>query len=322
MGIVLLGVAILPLLGIGGMHLYRAEFSGARSEKLTPRVAETAAALWKIYFALTFAEVIALWLAGMTLFDAVLHSFSTLGTGGFSTRTASIAGFNSVLIECIVIFFMLLGGINFTMHYRLWAQRRPGRVFSMLDNAYGFWPALRTSMFQVVSIMTTTGFVTSDFEQWAPVTQLMLLALMFIGGCTGSTAGGFKISRVLLLMRIINREFKRMVHRHAVFAVRLRDVVIPETAVQSVLNLVYLALTLNFAACLLVASTGVDVLTSITAVATCMFNVGPGLGSVGPAEHFGHLPGFAKWVLSACMIAGRLEFYTAFVLFTPAFWRR
>ena len=343
MGIVVLGVAILPLLGIGGMHLYRAEFSGARSEKLTPRIAETAAALWKIYFALTFAEFAALRLAGMNWFEAVLHSFSTLGTGGFSTRTDSIAGFNSTLIECIVIFFMLLGGINFTMHYRLWIQRRPHRFFSdievrayvavvaiatavittslVLNSAYGFWPGVRISMFQVVSIMTTTGFVTADFEQWAPVSQLMLLALMFVGGCTGSTAGGLKITRILLLVRIVNREFKRMVHRHGVFAVRLRDEVIPETAVQSVLNMVYLALMLNFVACLLVASTGTDVLTSIAAVATCMFNVGPGLGSVGPAEHFGHLPAFAKWVLAACMVAGRLEFYTALLIFTPAFWR-
>ncbi len=344
MGIVVLGVAILPLLGIGGMHLYRAEFSGARSEKLTPRIAETAAALWKIYFALTFAEFVALRLAGMTALEALLHSFSTLGTGGFSTRTASIAGFNSPSIELIIIVFMLLGGINFTMHYRLWIQRRPGRFFSdieirayltvvafataviaaslVLNNGYSLWPGIRTSLFQVVSIITTTGFITADFELWAPVSQIMLLALMFVGGCTGSTAGGFKITRVLLLIRIVSREFKRMVHRHGIFAVRLRDEVIPETAVQSVLNMVYLALMLNFSACLLVASTGVDVLTSITAVATCMFNTGPGLGSVGPAEHFGHLPAFAKWILAACMIAGRLEFYTAMVLFTPVFWRR
>ncbi len=344
MGIVVLGVAILPLLGIGGMHLYRAEFSGARSEKLTPRVAETAAALWKIYFALTFAEFAALKLAGMSWFEALLHSFSTLGTGGFSTRTDSISGFNSPLIESIVILFMLLAGINFTVQYRLWVEKRPGRFFSdievrayftivavatalitaslVLNNAYGFGTGLRTSLFQVVSIMTTTGFITSDFEQWASVSQLLLLALMFVGGCTGSTAGGLKITRVLLLVRIVNREFKRMVHKHGVFAVRLRDEVIPETAVQSVLNMVYLALMLNFVACLLVSSTGVDVLTSITAVAACMFNIGPGLGSVGPAEHFGHLPAFAKWVLAACMVAGRLEFYTALLIFTPAFWRR
>jgi trk system potassium uptake protein TrkH len=145
---------------------------------------------------------------------------------------------------------------------------------------------------------------------------------MFVGGCTGSTAGGLKITRVLLLIRLVSREFKRMVHRHGVFAVRLHDEVVPETTVQSVLNMVYLALMLNFAACLLVSCTGVDVLTSITAVAACMFNVGPGLGSVGPAEHFGQLPALAKWVLAACMIAGRLEFYTALLIFTPAFWRR
>lgn len=344
MGIVVLGVAILPLLGIGGMHLYRAEFSGARSERLTPRIAETAAALWKIYFALTFAEFAALRLAGMSSFEALLHSFSTLGTGGFSTRNASIAGFNSPLIESIILFFMLLGGINFTLQYRLWVERRPRRFFSdielraylaiiaiaagvimaslLMTNGYAVGEGLRASLFQVVSVMTTTGFITSDFERWAPVCQLMLLALMFVGGCTGSTAGGLKIVRVLLLIGIVNREFKRIVHRHGVFAVRLRDEVVPEPAVQSVLNMVYLALMLNFAACLLVASTGVDVLTTISAVATCMFNVGPGLGSVGPAEHFGHLPAFAKWVLAACMVAGRLEFYTALLVFTPAFWRR
>ena len=192
----------------------------------------------------------------------------------------------------------------------------------MLNNNYGFGAGVRASLFQVVSIITTTGFITSDFELWAPVSQLVLLALMFVGGCTGSTSGGLKITRVLLLLRIVGREFKRMVHRHGVFAVRLGDEVVPESAVQSVLNMVYLALMLNFAACLLVASTGVDVLTSITAVATCMFNIGPGLGTVGPTEHFGHLPAFAKWVLSACMVAGRLEFYTALLIFTPAFWRR
>jgi trk system potassium uptake protein TrkH len=239
---------------------------------------------------------------------------------------------------------MLLGGINFTLQYRLWVERRPRRFFSdievrsylaiiviatglittslTLNSSYGFGAGIRASLFHVVSIITTTGFVTSDFEQWAPVSQLILLALMFVGGCTGSTAGGLKITRVLLLIRLVSREFKRMVHRHGVFAVRLHDEVVPETTVQSVLNMVYLALMLNFAACLLVSCTGVDVLTSITAVAACMFNVGPGLGSVGPAEHFGQLPALAKWVLAACMIAGRLEFYTALLIFTPAFWRR
>ena len=344
MGIVVLGVAILPLLGIGGMHLYGAEFSGARSEKLTPRIAETAAALWKIYFAMTVALIAALRLAGMGWFEAVLHSFSTLGTGGFSSRTASVAGFNSPLIEAIIIVFMLLAGVNFTAQYRLWIERRPRRFFTdvevqayfalamaataaitlnlVLNNVASWSDGLRTSLFQVASIMTTTGFVTADFERWPPLSQLLLLALMFAGGCTGSTAGGLKITRIVLLMHIVSREFKRMVHRHGVFAVRLRERVIPETAVQSLLNLVYLAFLVNFVACLLLAAAGVDVLTSISAVAACMFNVGPGLGTVGPSEHFGHLPALAKWVLSVCMLAGRLEFYTALVILTPAFWRR
>lgn len=344
MGIVVLGVAILPLLGIGGMHLYRAEFSGARSEKLTPRIAETAAALWKIYFGLTLALYLALRLAGMDPFEAAMHSFSTLGTGGFSTRTASLGGFKSPLIEYIVIFFMLLAGVNFAVQYRLFVERRVGRFFRDVEvrayllivaaatavitmsivsaGLYSVGEGFRAALFQVASIQTTTGYMTADFEKWPPLCQLMLLALMFAGGCTGSTSGGLKVARLVLLKHIVGREFKRMVHRHGVFAVRMSNRAVPETALQGLLNLVYLALLVNFGACLMLAATGLDVLTSITAVATCMFNVGPGLGTVGPAESYGHLPAFAKCVLSACMIAGRLEFYTALVILSPAFWRR
>lgn len=344
MGIVLLGIAILPLLGIGGMHLYRAEFSGARSEKLTPRIAETAAALWKIYAGLTVAEYILLRVAGMGPFEAVLHAFSTLGTGGFSTRTASVGGFNSPLIEYVIIVFMLLAGVNFTSQYRLWVERRPGRFFTDVEvRAYlalvavctlivgatllpmhpaSAETAFRAALFQVTSIITTTGFITADYEQWPPLSQILILVLMFVGGCTGSTAGGLKIVRILLLFKIIHREFRRMVHRHGVFAVRLSDRVVPDTAIQGLLSMVYLALTINFAACLVIAATGVDVLTTISAVAACMFNVGPALGAVGPADHYGHLPAVAKWALSVCMIAGRLEFYTAFVVLTPEFWKR
>jgi trk system potassium uptake protein TrkH len=344
MGIVLLGIAILPLLGTGGMHLYRAEFSGAKSEKLKPRITETALSLWRIYFALTFAEYVALRWAGMDEFEAACHSFSTLGTGGFSSRTASIAGFHSPLIEYIIIVFMLLAGINFTLHYRLWVERHVRRFFSdfeirgylMLvvvatvviclsirwENGYA-WPlAFRSSLFQVSSITTTTGFVTDDFERWGSLPQLILLALMFAGGCTGSTAGGLKISRILLLGRVVYREFKRMVQRRGVFAIRMGGQVIPEATIQSLLNLVYLAFLVNFVACLLLAAVGVDVLTSIAAVAASMFNIGPGLGHVGPVEHYGHLPALAKWTLSGCMIAGRLEFYTAVVVLSPPFWRK
>ncbi len=344
MGIVLLGIAVLPLLGIGGMPLYRAEFSGAKSEKLKPRIAETASALWKIYVALTLAEYVALRWAGMNKFEAVCHSFSTLGTGGFSTRTASIAAFQSPLIEYIVIVFMLLAGMNFTRHYRLWVENRPRAFFSDVELQFylciftaasgviflslvwqsGYAPthALRKSMFQVASILTTTGFVTDNFEVWLPFPQLLLLALMFIGGCAGSTAGGMKSSRVFLLFKIVGREFKRMVERRGVFAVRMGSDVIPEGTIQSLLNLVYLTFVVYFLACLSLAAFGVDVLTSIAAVAASMFNIGPGLGNVGPAEHYGHLSMQVKWILSFCMLAGRLEFYTVLVIVTPAFWRK
>jgi len=312
MGIVLLGIAILPIVGIGGMPLYRAEFSGAKSEKLKPRITETALALWKIYFALTAAEYLALRWAGMDPFDAACHTFSTLGTGGFSTYTASIAAFNSITVESIIVLFMLLAGINFTLHYRLWVERRPRRFLFdvelrfyllvalaatvlitfglLLQDRFSLSEAVRSSAFQVTSIMTTTGFTTRNFELWNPLAQLLLLSLMFVGGCTGSTAGGLKCSRFLLMLKVIGREFKRMVERRGVFAVRLGNQSYPEHTIQSLLNLVYLAFLANLFACLLLAASGVDVLTSIAAVIASMFNIGPGLGSVGPAEHYGALP--------------------------------
>jgi trk system potassium uptake protein TrkH len=344
MGVVLLVVAILPLVGHGGMHLYRAEFSGAKSERLRPRITETALSLWKIYFALSLAEFLALRLAGMDGFEAICHTFSTLGTGGFSTRTASVAAFQSPLIEYIIVVFMALAGISFIQHYIFWIQGRFSVLFgdvevrsyialmaiaSLVIGGFEIWRGggaveltFREALFQVVSITTTTGFVTADFEVWHSFSQLLLLALMFVGGCTGSTAGGMKVSRIILLARVVDREFRRMVERHGVFAVRLGGDVIPESTIQSLLNLIYLAFVVNFVSCLLLAGMGIDVLSSIAAVAASMFNIGPGLGTVGPLDNFGHLPALAKWVLAGDMIAGRLEFYTVLVILMPAFWRK
>ncbi len=344
MGIVLLGVAILPLVGHGGMELYRAEFSGARSEKLRPRIAETALALWRIYVLLSVAEFAALLLVGLGVFDALCHTFATLGTGGFSTRTASIAAFQNPAVEYVVILFMALAGMSFVQQYRLWVEGRPARFFADIEiraylaiilvsagtialllivrSSYAIEPALRAALFQVVSIVTTTGFTSDDFEQWRPLAQVMLLTLMYIGGCTGSTAGGIKVGRTVLLGRVVDREFKRMVEPRGVFAVRLGGSVVPELAIQSLLNLVYLALLVDFLAVFVLAALDVDIVTAFSAVAACMFNIGPGLGLVGPTEHYGHLPALAKWVLSFCMIAGRLEFYTMLVILMPAFWRR
>jgi trk system potassium uptake protein TrkH len=344
LGIVLLGVAVLPLVGHGGMHLYRAEFSGATSEKLKPRMKETALALWKIYFSMTAVLYGLLRWAGMNNFDAWCHTFSTLGTGGFSTRTGSAAAFESPLIEYILIVFMILAGISFVQHYRFWVERRPASLLRdpevlgyaaitaaataviagvlIWQQGYALENGFRSALFQVSAIITTTGFVSDDFEAWLPLPQLILLALMFVGGCTGSTAGGLKVSRIMLLSRVVDREFKRMVERRGVFAVRLGGQVVPESTVQSLLNLVYLAFVVNFVSCLALAALGVDVLTAIAAVAASMFNVGPGLGAVGPLDNYAGLPALAKWVLCGDMIAGRLEFYTTIVILTPAFWRK
>lgn len=344
MGIVVLVIAVLPLVGHGGMHLYRAEFSGAKSEKLKPRVAETASSLWGIYVALTAALFGLLMVGGLTPLDALAHAFATLATGGFSTRTASIAAFESPFVEWVTTLFMFLGGTSFILHYRALLERRPLRATrdfefrqyagallltaavstAMLHAhlAYDLGRAVRTALFQVVSIMTTTGFATDDFERWPPFGQLILLVLMFAGGCTGSTAGGMKVSRIALLAKVVAREFKRMVERHGVFAVRLGGKVVPERTIQSLLNLVYLAFMVNFAACLALSALGVDVFTSISAVAATMFNIGPALGGVGPTENYSHLPTLAKWVLAGCMVAGRLEFYTVVVTVTPWFWRK
>ncbi len=343
MGIILLGIAILPLVGAGGRELYRAEFSGARSERLRPRIAETALALWKIYIAFTLACYAALRFAGMGKFDALCHAFSTLATGGFSTRNESIGAFANPALEIVILLFMVLAGINFTRHYRLLVERSASTFWgdvelrlylivigvmtaamtATLVQASEISPgeSLRLASFQVVSILTTTGFSTADFEGWSSFGQLLLLVLMFVGGCTGSTAGGMKVARIGLLFRVVGREFHRLVEPHGVFAVRFGGRAIPEKTIQSLLNLVYLAFLVNFAACLCLTALGMDVLTAISAVAACMFNIGPGLGQVGPAEHYGDLPAAAKWVLSICMLAGRLEFYTLLVLFTRPFWK-
>jgi len=344
MGIVLLGVAILPLIGQGGGHLYRAEFSGAKSQRLSIRTREAARALWRIYFTLTLAETLALWLAGMTPFEALCHSFTTLATGGFSTRTASIGAFDSAAIDYIVTFFMLCSGISFIQYYRLVVERdhrtvtrdyevrayllilltATAVITAVLALAHEFSPgaALRAALFQVTSILTTTGFATEDYGLWYPLAQMLLLILMVIGGCTGSTAGGLKVARTVMLGRMIQREFKRMAEPHGVFPVVVNNETLPEQAVQGLLNLIYLSWLMLLGAAAVLTATGVDLLTAISGTVACLFNVGPGLGGVGPAGHYGGLPDLAKWTLSISMIAGRLEFYTLLLIFTPVFWRR
>jgi trk system potassium uptake protein TrkH len=348
MGIVLLSIAILPLIGQGGRDLYRAEFSGAHSQQLKPRVIEASRTLWKIYVAMTLALFACLLLAGMGTLDAICHAFSTLATGGFSTRTASIGAFGDPVVEYIIIVFMLLAGISFVQQYKLWVDRRPLEVIRDYEiRAYltlvavaalvitmvliqdedmytvaGWEHSFRTALFQVTSILTTTGFATVDYALWQPFSQVILLSLMFVGGCTGSTAGGLKVARFVLMLQVVRRDFRKLSEPLGVFRIHLGGTAIPELTVSAMLNIAYLALFVMLAGSLLVTASGEDLLTAFTAVVACQFNVGPGLGGVGPAENYGEISNNAKWVLGLCMIAGRLEFYTFLFVATRAFWRR
>jgi trk system potassium uptake protein len=344
LGVILLMIAVLPLLGHGGVSLYRAEFSGARSDKLKPRIAETAAALWKIYIGFTIAGYLVLRLLGLSRLDAIFHAFAAIGTGGFSTRNSNIEAFNSAAVELVLIALMVAGGLNFTLHFRLIVLRQ-WRVFvrdsevrlylGLLTAATllvaislssslgaGWWHSLRLSAFQVVSIMTATGFSSADFDTWTEFARFALLALMFVGGCTGSTAGGLKVARIVLLLKSVGRQMRTMVNRKSVYSVRFSGEPVQPGVITTALGLISVAVMLNLAATLALAATGVDLITSFSGVTACMFNVGPGLGAVGPAQNYAHLSLFAKWVLIFVMIAGRLEFFAFLAVFTPAFWRR
>jgi trk system potassium uptake protein TrkH len=339
MGIVLFTVALMPLLGIGGMQLFKAEVPGPVAEKLRPRVAETARQLWLIYVGLTAAEWAALALAGMSGYDALCHSLTTLSTGGFSTRSASIGAYQSATVEWIVILFMLLAGINFVLHYRLlsgrfgdvWRDSELRYFLSVVGGAvalvalalWGSGTGIRSAVFQVVSIVTTTGYTTADFERWPPLAQLVLLQLMVLGAMAGSTSGGVKSLRAVLGFRALQAAFAVAGHRNAVRpAVRYAGrPVAPEVLAGVWAFFAAYVLLVAFAA-LVIAAFGYDPLTAISAALTGVGNVGPGLGEVGPADYFGHFPAPVKLLLSGCMIGGRLELFTLLVLFTTSFWRR
>jgi trk system potassium uptake protein TrkH len=343
-GIILLAIAILPLLGIGSVSLYRAQAGVLKSERIKPRVIETARVLWQFYVVATVLQYVALRLAGMDWFDSLCHTFSTMGTGGFSTKTASIGYYNSSPIEYIIIVFMVIASLNFTVHFRAARDRSiftyfrdvEFRVFlvtiggatfitmiSLLENqGYGLELAFRRALFQVTSIASTTGFATENYALWAPLPQMLLFIVGAMGANTGSTAGGIKSFRVYVMLLSLKREFKKLVERRAVFAIRVGGQVLSEAQVHSALSLVLMTLVfLTLASCML-AALGIDMLTAITTAASCMFSVGPAFGTVGPAENYGHLPGMAKIILSICMLAGRVEFFTLLLIFAPAFWRK
>ena len=343
MGIILLSLAILPFLGVGGMQLYRAEVPGPTADKLRPRISQTARILWEVYVLFSAAEVLTLLLGGMNLFDALCHTFSTMATGGFSPKNQSIEFYQSPFLEYAITFFMFLAGANFALHYRflkgnvkaLWRDGEFCFYISVVLlatlfislNLWGsiqkeFFQAFRLAIFQVVSIMTTTGFATADFENWPIFSQYLLLILMFIGGCAGSTGGAIKCVRIYILLKQGFQELRKLIHPRAVLPVKLGGKVISADTLSGIWGLFFLYLFIFSVASLALSLLGSDLLTSISAVAATLGNVGPGLGTVGPAENFAHLSIAAKWILTACMLLGRLEIYTLLVLLIPEFWKK
>jgi trk system potassium uptake protein TrkH len=343
MGIIVLSIAVLPFLGVGGMQLYKAETPSPVVDKLTPRISDTATALWKIYIFLTLLQIILLVLGGMSLFDAVNHTFATMPTGGFSKKNASIAHYQSAYIDYVVILFMLIAGMNFALHYKL-MKGRVGTFFSDPElraylliagvftllvawDIYGslyssFVDAFRYASFQVISLITTTGFVTADYEKWPAFSQLILLLCMFVGSMAGSTGGGIKIVRLVLMLKHSYLELFRIIHPHAVTVVKVGDIPVPQTIMRSIWGFFFLYVGIYVAATLLMSFIGLDLISAISSVATCLGNVGPGLGTVGPMDNFSGVPVVGKWVLIACMLLGRLEIYTLLVLLVPGFWRK
>ena len=342
MGIIVLAVAIFPMLGVGGMQLYRAEMPGPMKEqKLTPRIAETAKALWYIYLVLTAACALAYLLVGMSPFDAVGHAFSTVAIGGFSTHDASIGYFASPAVEAVAALFMMLAGINFTLHFLAWRRMSlavywadselraylavllgAGAVTVAYLVGYGtpFWPALHNGLFQVISFATTTGFTTTSYELWPGFLPVLLIFVSFFGACAGSTGGGMKTIRFLLLLKQGVREIRRLVHPNGQFVIKVNERTLPERVIESVWGFFSVYVAVFVIVMLLLMATGLDHLTAFSAVAACLNNLGPGLGEV--AANYGGLSDAAKWLLCLAMLMGRLEIFTLLVLFTPAFWRR
>jgi len=344
MGIIVLAVAILPLLGIGGMQLFRAEMPGPlKDNKLAPRIAETARNLWLVYVGLTAACAMGYWIAGMGVFDAITHSFTTVAIGGFSTYDANIGHFDSAAIEAVAVVFMLLGGMNFALHFlfvrrasfepyrrdeevRLYlALLGTGAVIAIAYLLYagvtGSVPeAVRQGVFHAVSIGTTTGYATTEFHLWPGFLPLMLVFLSFVGGCTASTGGGMKVIRVLLLGKQGLREIQRLIHPHAHIAVKVNDKVMPNRVVEAVWGFMAAYILVFVVMVLLLMASGLDQVTAFSAVAATLNNLGPGLGDVGP--NFASINDFSKWVLTLSMLLGRLEIFTVLVLLSPAFWRR
>jgi len=342
MGIIVLAIAILPILGIGGMELFLAESPGPTADKLHPRITQTAKRLWFVYVGLTSIETALLRIAGMGWFDALNHSMSTVSTGGFSTKNLSVAAFNSPLIEYIICFFMFVAGCSFTLIYfgfkgkfKNFLKNEEFKFYSIIIFALTIILTLslsslydtsvesnfRSALFQVIAIITTTGFVTADYTAWAPFITILFFTMLFVGASAGSTAGGVKIVRHLIILKNSILEFKRLLHPSAIIPVRLNKKVIMPKVSFNVLAFFLLYVLIFMFGAIVMAMNGEDFLTSLGASASCLGNVGPGIGDVGPVDNYANISSFGKMFLTFLMLMGRLELFTILILLTPFFWK-
>lgn len=342
MGIVLFSLAIVPFIG-GGLQLFKAEVPEITIEKLKPRLIDTAKTLWKIYSLLTATSALLYFLGGMDIYDSICHAFTTLATGGFSTKNTSIAYYDSAFIDAVATVFMFLAGVNYTLYfyavkgdYSRFLKSDEFRFYlgvtivSILvitlaiggSNYRSPFEALRYASFQVISIMTTTGYATADYEKWPYFCQILIVVFMFLGGMIGSTGGGLKQVRVLLVFRQIYRELYQLVHPRAITSLKLDERPITREILGSVWGFVFLFITIWTGGTILLTALGIDPVTAASSVASAICNVGPALGTAGPTENYAHFPELAKWALSFIMLAGRLEVYTVVVLLVPVFWKR
>lgn len=355
MGIIVLVVAVFPLLGIGGMQLFSAEAPGIKTDKVSPKIGDTAKILWGLYAGYTIVQTLMLYWAGMNFFDAVTHSFASISSGGFSTKNISVAYWNNKpLVEYILIFFMFIAGSNFLLGYffftgkfkKVWQDEEfrwylafvvfvsvvvglsialyaEFPVTDYQPQVWGRWEAaFRHAFFQVISIVTTTGFITSDYTSWTPFLIIVFFGLMFVGGCSGSTSGGVKIVRHLLVVKNGVREFRRQLHPNAIIPTRLNGDSVSRDTMHGVTGFFVLYMLIFFIGALILGAFGNDFETSLSASATSLVNAGPGLGKVNPISTYSSLSGASKWCCSFLMIIGRLEIYTFLIIFTPYFWKK
>ncbi|MBV70538.1 MAG: potassium transporter [Myxococcales bacterium] len=344
MGLIVLGVAVLPLLGIGGMQLFKAEVPGPQADKIAPRIGQTAKLLWRIYLGLSLVCLLLLLLGGLSFYEALTHTFTTMATGGFSTRATSIASFDSAYIEWVIILFMFIGGTNFALHFfaltgrfKIYGKDAEWRAFvgiiilattlvffgaAVDDGTASASPGIRTSLFQVLSIITTTGFASTNFELWGDLAVMTLIGLMFVGGMAGSTSGGFKVVRHLLIFRTWTRDLFFLIHPGGIRPIRLGARIVPQDVIRAVAAFAGAYFTLFVLGAAFFCVDGQDLMTAFTCSAATLGNVGPGFGAIGPYDNFAGLSDLSKWVSCLFMLLGRLELFTLLVLLSPTFWRR